>query len=116
MKTRGMSLVVAFAAVASLLLSGCVSSQVEKARPADQVTLTVARSGDSATIQWLSYPNRNYTVFFADKLGGASQWKPLPSAINLRGTGEIITVMDSVPESKQRYYRVQIAVAPGAKD
>ena len=90
-----------------MVAAGCVSQQVSKAG-AKETVLIVAGAGDSVTLQWQSEPDLIYTVVYTEKLGGVSEWKVLPRAQGVRGTGQMITIQDSAPSARRRYYRLQV--------
>ena len=85
----------ALALVLGCAAGGCKTVH-EEVQPLRETTLTVARSGGDVTLSWIGVR------------GAKAQWKLLPDAVNVRGlaTGEPIVVMDRVPASQPRYYRL----------
>ena len=65
-------------------------------------------SGGDVTLSWIGVRGTYYSVMYTDARGAKAQWKLLPDAVNVRGlaTGEPIVVMDRVPASQPRYYRL----------
>ena len=99
--------------VALALAAGCVAAAGcktihEEVQPLRETTLTVARSGGDVTLSWIGVRGTYYSVMYTDARGAKAQWKLLPDAVNVRGlaTGEPIVVMDRVPASQPRYYRL----------
>ena len=100
-----------FVAAAVVLVEGCVSEEVG-GRPVEEITFTVVRSADRVKMNWPSKPGERYTVLFSKDRRPNTPWKPLPSAMNLLGTGETLTVEDRVPEGQSRYYRLHRGAYP----
>jgi uncharacterized protein YigE (DUF2233 family) len=100
-----------FLSALALMFCGCVHQEIAlKGEPKSQTTLTVTRAGDSVQLGWKSEAGKIYNILYAEKLGGQAQWKVLPSAGNLRGTGDYMTFTDSVAYGVNRYYRLNIAL------
>ena len=97
----------ALALVLGCAAGGCKTVH-EEVQPLRETTLTVARSGGDVTLSWIGVRGTYYSVMYTDARGAKAQWKLLPDAINVRGlaTGEPIVVMDRVPASQPRYYRL----------
>ena len=97
----------ALALVLGCAAGGCKTVH-EEVRPLRETTLTVARSGGDVTLSWIGVRGTYYSVMYTDARGAKAQWKLLPDAVNVRGlaTGEPIVVMDRVPASQPRYYRL----------
>ena len=100
-------------ALAALALAlGCAAGGCktvhEEVQPLRETTLTVARSGGDVTLSWIGVRGTYVSVMYTDARGAKAQWKLLPDAVNVRGlaTGEPIVVMDRVPASQPRYYRL----------
>ena len=108
-------LILAGGVAALALFAGCVTREVIEIKPREEVTLMMARSGESVTLQWRSEIGRNYTVLYSERMGGGGQWKPLPGATDVQGTGALITLTDDVPSTMQRYYRLHIGNLPAAR-
>lgn len=70
--------------------------------------LIVARIGDQSLLSWKSEIGETYTILYADgpRLGG--EWKPLPGAMGLKGTGVEMRLEDTLPRNKPRHYRLMI--------
>ena len=99
--------VAALALVLGCAAGGCKTVH-EEVQPLRETTLTVARSGGDVTLSWIGVRGTYYSVMYTDARGAKAQWKLLPDAVNVRGlaTGEPIVVMDRVPASQPRYYRL----------
>ena len=111
------SLASVLAAVSFLVFCGCVHQEVGRdAAPKSETTLTVTRSGESVQLTWISEVGKMYDVLYTEKLGGRGEWKVLPGAGNIRGTGESVTVMDSVVTGANRYYRLNISLQSQRED
>ena len=97
----------ALALVLGCAAGGCKTVH-EEVQPLRETTLTVARSGGDVTLSWIGVRGTYYSVMYTDARGAKAQWTLLPDAINARGlaTGEPIVVMDRVPASQPRYYRL----------
>ncbi len=97
----------ALALVLGCAAGGCKTVH-EEVQPLRETTLTVARSGGDVTLSWIGVRGTYYSVMYTDARGAKAQWKLLPDAVNVRGlaTGEPIVVMDRVPASQPRYYRL----------
>lgn len=92
-----------FALLAMFLLAGCVSKVVEQPHPPP---LMIARNSEGVvTMQWDTKPGWYYTIFYQDN--PSSNWKVLPGANRLRGTGKPLNAQDRVdPKRSPRRYRV----------
>lgn len=91
---------------------GCISEVVQ---PLGETTLSVARAGDVATLQWTAQPGFYYTVMYSDRGGGGTmRWEPLADAVNLRvqGADERVVVQDRVEAGRQRRYHLLQGMAP----
>lgn len=87
--------------------AGCVTTVVEDARkPAAEITWITTQTGDETTLHWESDPAIFYTVLYADRKDAGAEWKPLPGYVRMKGTGQEITVTDTVPPGEKRHYRV----------
>lgn len=86
------------------LFSGCVSKTPEKEYAAPP--LMIAQNGDGdVTIAWESHPDYLYTVFYQST--STADWKGLPKAHRVSGTGQTLTVYDRVnPNRPPRRYRI----------
>ncbi len=85
------------------LLAGCVSKVVEEDHPPP---LMLAQNSDGVTtMQWDSKLGYVYTIFYQDT--PTSNWKILPQANRLRGTGKPLHAQDRIdPRRPPRRYRV----------
>ena len=101
----------AFLGALVLVFCGCVHQEiVGKGGARSETTLTVTRSGESVQLSWKSEAGKFYDVLYADKLGGRTEWKVMPGAGKIRGTGETITFSDSIENGMNRYYRLNITM------
>ncbi len=93
-----------FFGVLLVCLVGCVSKPMETEKHAPP--LMIAQNSDGqATISWESEPNRVYTIYYQAEKGG--DWKALPTAYQMRGTGSALTIYDQVnPNWPIRRYRL----------
>jgi hypothetical protein len=88
----------------AFLLAGCVSEPVPADYPVSPNIATTFADGE-ATITWRAESNQTYTVYYTDTPPGMrADWKPLPQASNLRGTGSEITVRDRPGQESNRRY------------
>jgi hypothetical protein len=94
-----------------LVFCGCVHQEiVGKGGPRSEVTLTVTRSAESVQLSWKSDVGKTYDILYAEKLAGKTEWKVLPGAGNMRGTGDTLTFTDSIGIGANRYYRLNISL------
>ena len=94
-----------------LAFCGCVHQEiVGKGKAGSETTLTVTRSGESVQLSWRSETGKIYDVLYAEKLTGRTEWKVLPGAGNIRGTGDTIMFADSIASGMNRYYRLNIVL------
>ncbi len=96
----------------SVLMAGCVSVEVPPPRTggtAQTDPLIVARIGDAALLSWNSSINNEYTVVYADGRRVGADWRPLPGAVGLRGTGREMRIEDQMPADRDRHYRLMIS-------
>lgn len=105
------NLATAFLGALVLVFCGCVHQEiVGRGGLKSETTLTVTRSGDFVQLSWKSDAGKIYDVLYAEKLGGKTEWKVLPGAGNIRGTGELVTFTDSISSGINRYYRLNISL------
>ena len=105
------SLASAFLGALALLFCGCVHQEiVGKGGPRSETTLTVTRSGESVQLGWKTEAGKVYDILYSEKLGGKTEWKVLPGAGNIRGTGDTIMFTDSIVNGVNRYYRLNISL------
>jgi len=101
----------AFLGALVLVFCGCVHQEiVGKGGPRSETTLVVTRSGESVQLSWKSDIGKIYDVLYTEKLGGKTEWKVLPGAGNIRGTGDATTFTDSIASGVNRYYRLNISL------
>lgn len=89
----------------ALFLTACASRNQPGFTYPISPMMATAYSGGAMTITWKSTPEVLYTVFYTDApRGKVPDWKPLPQANKLKGTGEQISISDTVaPDSPRRY-------------
>ncbi len=102
--------VLVLALLATFALTSCVTSIENKQKLAD-TTLLVGQSGKTATLKWKTDKRFIYTVLYAPKRRNHAQWKPLPGAMKIRGTGSDITIQDQLPAGETRRYRLHVEYA-----
>lgn len=90
-----------------LLLIGCStgkSGQQPVELPVSPM-MSTAYAGGVMTISWESEVGETYTVYYTDAPHGVrAQWKPLPKATQLSGTGGQLTVTDKPKTGGKRRY------------
>jgi hypothetical protein len=88
----------------ALILAGCATAPVPIEFPVSPMMATTYAGGEM-TITWKAVSNQTYTVHYTDAASGTrADWKPLPQAIGLRGSGKQITIRDKVSSASQRRY------------
>lgn len=108
-KIGGLLRPLALAGALALAAQGCAHEQVVVRRPGQtETTLTITRSGGSVTLGWQSEAGKLYTLVYASDLGAKGGWQVLPSCQDRPGTGEYVTFQDTVPDTEQRYYRLEV--------
>jgi hypothetical protein len=87
-----------------LLLAGCATKPVKIEFPVSPMMATSYAHGETS-ISWKADAAQTYTVYFTDApYGNVPDWKPLPQANSLQGTGQQITIRDQVsPDIPRRY-------------
>jgi hypothetical protein len=100
-----MTLLRPFLLLASIVLfSGCVSTPVEEEYPSPPLMIAQNADGE-VTLAWDSDPGYMYTVFVQVTVG--AEWKGLPKAFRIPGTGGRLTVYDQVnPRQTPPRYRL----------
>lgn len=90
--------------LAALILAGCVTAPAPIQYPVSPMMAT-AYAGGEMTITWKAESNQTYTIYYTDAQHGTRpDWKPLPQADGLRGSGTQVTVSDRIsPDSQRRY-------------
>lgn len=89
---------------ALLLLAGCATAPAPVEFPASPMLATSYAEG-KMTMTWKAESNQTYTVYYTDAgRNMPPDWKPLPQAERLQGTGRQISIVDKVsPDSQRRY-------------
>lgn len=90
--------------LAAIILTGC-STAPAPVKPPVSTKMATSSAGGVTYISWKSASNETYTVYYTTSpLGKPAEWKPLPQASSLRGTGQQLTVADqSSTEAPRRY-------------
>ena len=89
-------------------VSSCVRlKQVEPPGPR-KATLIVTRSADKAHLSWESKIGATYSVLYARGWDADANWKVLPGAERVLGTGAQISLTDKIPAGAQRLYRLRV--------
>jgi hypothetical protein len=98
-------------ALVLVVCGGCVHQKiVGEGEPIGKTTLTVTRSGESVQLSWKSDTGKTYDILYSENLVGKTEWKVLPGAGKIRGTGDAITFTDSIANDVSRYYRLNISL------
>jgi hypothetical protein len=88
----------------ALILAGCATAPAPVEFPVSPMMAT-AYAGGEMTITWKAESNQTYTVYYTDSLRGTRpDWKPLPQADGLHGSGKQITISDKISSEDQRRY------------
>ncbi len=88
----------------ALVLTGCATAPAPIEFPVSPMMATTYASGEMA-ITWKAENNQLYTIYYSDAPAGThADWKPLPQANGLRGSGKQITISDKVSSASQRHY------------
>jgi len=88
----------------ALLLVGCATTPAPIEFPVSPMMATTYAGGEM-TITWKAENNQTYTVYYTDALSGTrADWKPLPQANGLHGSGKQITIRDKISSASQRRY------------
>jgi hypothetical protein len=88
----------------ALMLAGCSTAPATVEFPVSPMMATTYAAGEMA-ITWKAENNQTYTIYYTDAPSSArADWKPLPQATGLRGSGEQITIRDKVSSASQRRY------------
>lgn len=88
---------------------GCVRVDADRQEPVS-TRLVVTRDTKGVNMQFQSVKGLHYTIFYRDTEVPNNTWIPLPNAIELKGTGELILLSDTSPRAFQRKYRIQTLV------
>lgn len=95
--------------VAGWLLVGCVTVTDLDTKAERHAPLMVARSGGYALLSWDSEMGSSYTVLYTDGPRQLAEWRPLPGAGQIRGTGREIRLEDRLPTNQPRHYRLMVS-------
>ncbi len=88
----------------ALMLAGCATTPVPIEFPVSPMMATTYVGGEM-TITWKAENNQTYTVYYTDAPSGTrADWKPLPQATGLRGSGKQVTIRDKISSASQRRY------------
>ncbi len=96
---------------ASAVCAGCATSTGGRAERENVPTLIVSRAESQAILSWPSNPNERYTVLYAEGRKVGAEWRPLPGASNIRGTGGVIEYTDEIVPGTLRHYRLMVMPA-----
>ena len=90
--------------LAALILAGCATAPEPIKLPASPMMVTTYASGEMS-ITWKALDNQTYTIYYTDAPSGTrADWKPLPQATGLQGSGKQITISDKIRSASQRRY------------
>lgn len=96
-----------------LAAGGCASWRVkEVVQPVREARLFVVHAGEDFVLRWESRTNTSYTVLYTSSLWPRPEWKVLPGAEQIQGTGAELTVKDRGDLAEMRYYRLQVHLQP----
>ncbi len=95
--------------IAGSLLTGCVTVTDLDTSTERHAPLMVARSGENALLSWDSKVGATYTILYTDGPRQLAEWRPLPSAEQVRGTGREIRLEDRLPRNQPRHYRLMVS-------
>lgn len=88
----------------ALILTGCASKPAPVEFPVSPRMATSYADGETI-MTWKALSNQTYTVYYTDApLGKLADWKPLPQANKLNGTGKQISVTDKTGADVPRRY------------
>lgn len=86
------------------ILTGCAGAPKPVEFPVSP-RMATAYAGGEMTITWKAANNQTYTIYYTDApQGKLADWKPLPQANGLRGSGQQITISDKVDSESERRY------------
>lgn len=102
-----------FVGMLLLAAGGCASWRVrEVVQPVREARLFVVHAGEDFVLRWESQTNTSYAVLYTSSLWPRPEWKVLPGAEQLKGTGAELTVKDRGDLDEMRYYRLQVRPQP----
>ena len=99
----------ALAALALLAVVGCVRVPTDAEKHKIVTHLITATANGQTILRWDSRTDLIYTVLVGNRFN-ATQWKPLPQANNLRGTGRPIEL--TIPEDPNRPQTYKMMAVP----
>lgn len=94
---------------------GCVRVEADR-KPPEPTRMIVTRDSQGVNMQFKSLEGLRYTVYYRDASVASNSWKPLPSATEIPGTGELILIRDQSRDAYNRKYRIQSLVPVNIKD
>ena len=88
----------------ALILAGCATAPAPVEFPVSPRMATSYANGETI-MTWKAISDQTYTVYYTDApRGKLADWKPLPQATNLRGSGKQISITDKTgPDVPRRY-------------
>ncbi len=92
--------------------TGCV--RVEEPRESWQRTpMVITRDQRGVTLHLSTVKDQRYNILYQDPApgGGRTDWKILPNAKEIRGTGDVVEIFDDDPRAGRRNYRQQTLLA-----
>lgn len=114
MRLRGRFTFVLMLGVMSFL--GCVRVEAKKETPV-ATRLVVTRDTHGVRMQFQSIEGRRYSIYYRDTNVPNDEWKLLPNASEIPGTGDIIKLSDPSPDAfLYRKYRIMSLIPVGKKD
>ncbi|MFA5688343.1 MAG: hypothetical protein WC959_04245 [Kiritimatiellales bacterium] len=88
-----------------LFAAGCASKPPVVNIDTVSPRFSTAYAGGQMSISWNSAPNQIYTIFYTDApRNQRPDWKPLPQADRIQGTGKQIEVVDKPATGDVRRY------------
>lgn len=90
--------------ISTLLICGCASTPKTITLP-DPPSISTSYAGGKTILNWKADAGESYTIFYSDSPHGTRPvWAPLPSATQLQGNGQQITIEDQVNKDSARRY------------
>ncbi|MCC5848763.1 MAG: hypothetical protein JJU29_11790 [Verrucomicrobia bacterium] len=101
----------------AIMAWSCV--RVEEPRKSWQRTpMVITRDQRGVTLHLTTVKDQRYNILYQDPApgGGKTDWKILPNAREIRGTGDVVEIFDDDPRARRRNYRQQTLLAmPASK-
>jgi|GEM_PF-913051 len=94
---------------------GCVRVEADRKSP-EPTRMIVTRDTKGVNMQFKSVEGLKYTVYYRSPNVPNHDWKQLPVATEIPGTGELILIRDSSPDAFYRKYRIQSLVPVSRND